>query len=71
VARATGQTFCDGSSYADAEEAMDDWLDAVEDSDAKANWRDAAERELDFLKSLREPEETAVSQSDSDAGQAQ
>ena len=57
VALHTGKNGCRGTPYGDADEAYDDWLCEPSSPIAKAAFHDAAQTELDFLKSLR-PKET-------------
>jgi hypothetical protein len=51
VLAATGQHGCNGSPYGDAEDAFMEW-DDVEQEDSLARFHEAAQAELDFLKSL-------------------
>ena len=57
VAICTDHVRCAGTPYFDAHEAYDDWLCEPSSPIAKAAFHDAAQTELDFLKSLR-PKET-------------
>lgn len=49
----TGVADCEGSPYDQASPALMAWLDAPEDEARRATFREHAQRELDFLKSLR------------------
>lgn len=49
-----GRVFCDNTPYVSAGYACDEWLESDTDEDRDA-WRLAAQAELDFLISLREP----------------
>ena len=57
VAIHTDRVRCAGTPYSAAAEAHETWLEDPRSPIAKAAFRDAAQVELDFLKSLR-PKET-------------
>ena len=54
VATRTGRQRCQGTPYMRAEEALLDWELG---EGTREQWREAAQAELDFLISLREPAE--------------
>jgi hypothetical protein len=58
----TGRKLCDGTPYAGASVAWKDWVWATSDevSQRGEEFRAAAQREVEFLRSLRPAEESAV-----------
>lgn len=56
VAQETGDHFCSGSPYDKASDAWDRWFAYPADDEVRANFRVAAQQELDFLRGLLEKE---------------
>lgn len=52
VKRYTGESYCINTPYETAAYALRDWQLAADNPDLKVKFRDAAQEEIDFLKSL-------------------
>lgn len=60
IQTATRDEYCCGTPYDEASELFDQWASRPHSVRTRDFWRVAAQKELDFLISLREPTEGAV-----------